>query len=35
MTLLSISADEDERAWRSFIADKNMSWPQCRDTEPR
>lgn len=31
LTLISISADDDEKAWREFVAKKDMDWPQFRD----
>jgi peroxiredoxin len=33
VVLISISADKDEKAWRNFIAKKNMDWPQYRDAD--
>jgi len=30
--VLSISLDQDERAWRDFIDKNGMSWPQYRDS---
>ncbi|MGH9536589.1 MAG: redoxin domain-containing protein [Terriglobales bacterium] len=33
VVLISISADKDEKAWRDFIAKKNMDWPQYRDAD--
>lgn len=33
IVLISISADENEAAWRDFVAKKKMEWPQCRDTD--
>jgi peroxiredoxin len=35
LVLISISADEDEAAWRQFIADNKMTWPQYRDAEKK
>jgi peroxiredoxin len=32
VVLISVSADKDEKAWREFVAKKNMDWPQYRDT---
>jgi thiol-disulfide isomerase/thioredoxin len=32
LILISVSADQDEKAWREFIAKKNMDWAQYRDT---
>lgn len=29
--LVSISVDEDEAAWRSFLQRNGMTWPQCLD----
>jgi len=31
VSLISISADDDEQAWRNFIAKKQMDWPHYRD----
>lgn len=31
VVLISVSADKDEKAWREFVAKKNMDWPQYRD----
>ncbi len=31
VVLISFSADKDEKAWREFIAKKNMEWPQYLD----
>jgi len=28
-----VSADKDEKAWRDFIAKKNMDWPQFLDLD--
>ena len=33
LVLISVSADDDDQAWRDFIAKKNMDWPQYRDTD--
>jgi thioredoxin-like negative regulator of GroEL len=33
LALISISADQDEGAWREFVAKKNMDWPQFRDSD--
>ena len=30
--VISISGDEDEQAWRNFVATKRMDWPQYRDS---
>jgi peroxiredoxin len=35
VVLLSISADRDEAAWRKFIADNKMDWPQYFDEHRR
>jgi len=35
LILLSISADDDEDAWRQFIGDNKMTWPQYRDFDKR
>jgi peroxiredoxin len=32
VVLISVSGDKDEKAWREFVAKKNMDWPQYRDT---
>lgn len=32
VVLISVSADEDEKAWREFVAKKSMDWPQYRDS---
>jgi peroxiredoxin/Tfp pilus assembly protein PilF len=31
VVLISVSADKDEKAWREFVAKKDMDWPQYRD----
>jgi thiol-disulfide isomerase/thioredoxin/Tfp pilus assembly protein PilF len=31
LVLISVSADDDEVAWKDFIAKKAMEWPQYRD----
>ena len=31
LAVISISADDDEKAWQAFIAKKGMEWPQFRD----
>ncbi len=33
VVLISFSADKDEKAWRDFIAKKNMEWPQYWDQD--
>jgi thioredoxin-like negative regulator of GroEL len=33
LTLISVSADKDERAWKEFVARKNMDWAQYRDAD--
>jgi len=33
LTVISISADDDEKAWLSFISKKSMEWPQFRDAD--
>ncbi len=35
LVLISISADDDEDAWRKFIGDNKMTWPQYRDADKR
>jgi peroxiredoxin/Flp pilus assembly protein TadD len=35
VVLISVSADEDEKAWREFVASKKMDWPQYRDANER
>jgi thiol-disulfide isomerase/thioredoxin len=35
LVVLSISADKNEKAWRDFIAKKEMSWPQYRDANDK
>ena len=35
LTLLSVSADSDEHAWREFVAKKNMDWAQYRDADQK
>lgn len=35
LILISISADEDDSAWRQFITDQKMTWPQYRDADKR
>jgi len=32
VVLISVSADTDEKAWRDFVAKKNIEWPQYLDT---
>ena len=32
VVLISVSGDQDEKAWRDFVANKSMDWPQYRDT---
>ena len=31
--LISVSADDDENAWREFVAHKKMDWAQYRDAD--
>lgn len=33
LALISVSADEDEQAWKDFVAKKNMDWPQVFDAK--
>lgn len=33
LLLISVSADEDEQAWRQFIQKKQMDWPQYWDSQ--
>jgi thioredoxin-like negative regulator of GroEL len=33
LMLISVSADKDDRAWREFVAKKNMEWAQYRDAD--
>lgn len=33
LVIISISADDEEDAWRSFITSKNMDWYQYRDAD--
>ena len=33
VVLISISADENDDAWRDFVAKKKMEWPQYRDAD--
>lgn len=35
LVLISVSADEDDSAWRQFITDQKMTWPQYRDADKR
>jgi tetratricopeptide (TPR) repeat protein len=35
VVVISISADEDEAAWRDFIAKKKMEWAQYRDADSK
>ena len=35
LVLISFSADNDEQAWKSFIANKNMDWAQYWDHDGR
>jgi len=31
LIVLSVSLDDDEKAWQEFIQKNEMTWPQCRD----
>lgn len=33
LVVISSSADQDEKAWREFIAKKEMTWPQYHDAD--
>ncbi|HEY2113565.1 MAG TPA: redoxin family protein [Candidatus Angelobacter sp.] len=33
LTLISVSADKDDSAWREFVAKKKMDWAQYRDAD--
>ena len=33
LMLISVSADKDDRAWKEFVAKKNMDWAQYRDAD--
>jgi thiol-disulfide isomerase/thioredoxin len=33
LTLISVSADKDDGAWREFVAKKKMDWAQYRDAD--
>ena len=33
LVVISISADEEEKKWRDFIAKKGMDWPQYLDSD--
>lgn len=33
LTLISVSADEDEKTWREFVAKRKMDWAQYRDAD--
>ena len=33
LILISVSADQDDGAWREFVAKKNMDWAQYRDAD--
>jgi len=35
LVLISISADHDDKAWREFVAKRNMDWAQFRDADQR
>ena len=35
VVLISVSGDSDEKKWRSFIAEKKMTWPQYWDRDDR
>ena len=35
LVLISVSADNDESAWRAFVAKKKMDWAQYRDSDHR
>ena len=33
LTVISVSSDRDQDKWKSFVAEKQMSWPQYLDTD--
>jgi thiol-disulfide isomerase/thioredoxin len=33
LSLISVSADDDEDKWRNFISEKHMDWPHYRDAD--
>ena len=33
LVLISVSADQDDRAWKEFVAKKKMDWAQYRDVD--
>jgi thiol-disulfide isomerase/thioredoxin len=33
LVVLSVSADDDDHAWREFVGKKNMDWAQYRDSD--
>ena len=35
LALISVSVDDDEAAWRGFVAGHGMTWPQHRDADGR
>jgi len=35
LVLISISADQNEGAWKDFVAKKGMDWPQCLDSDQK
>lgn len=35
LVLISVSADQDDNAWREFVAKKKMDWAQYRDADHR
>ena len=35
LVLISISVDEDDRAWRDFVKNRHMDWSQYRDVDRR
>jgi thiol-disulfide isomerase/thioredoxin len=35
LVLISVSTDEDDRAWRDFVGKKSMDWAQYRDGDRR
>ncbi|HXZ81059.1 MAG TPA: redoxin domain-containing protein [Terriglobales bacterium] len=35
LVLISVSADQNEQAWKDFVAKKGMDWPQCLDSDQK
>jgi thiol-disulfide isomerase/thioredoxin len=33
MVIISVSSDDDQKKWKTFVAEKQMSWPQYLDSD--